>query len=191
VTKTIPVVMAVTGDPVAAGIVASFARPGGNLTGMSFHFPEIMAKRLEAMTRTARALKLELHQIDLRGPAELDQAFEAMAKQRIEAIVVQDDGTLIANARAIADHAARRRIPAIGSREFVDGGGLLGYAVDFPAIWRKSAILVDKVLRGARPADLPIEQAERLELIVNLKTAKALGLTLPQSLMERADHFIQ
>lgn len=218
-TTTIPVVVALLGDPVVTGVVSSYARPGGNITGQSFHFPEMMPKRIEVlkdavprlsrvallrnpgnqanastvkvMEQIARSLKVEPQVIDVRGPAELDAAFSEMAKRRSEGLVVVDDSMLISHARAIAELAARKRIPAIGSREFVVGGGLLAYAANIPEAWRRSAAIIDKVLKGAKPADLPIEQWDRLELTINLRAAKALGLTLPQSLMVRADHIIQ
>ncbi|MBI3626261.1 MAG: ABC transporter substrate-binding protein [Candidatus Rokubacteria bacterium] len=218
-TKTIPIVMAVSGDAVATGIVASVARPGGNITGSTFFFPEINAKRLEllkeavprasrvalllnpdnpsmgpvlkAVEAAARSLKVQLHQFEVRSPDEFAGAFSAMTKRRAEAVAIIDDAVLIAHAGRIADLAVKSRLPTIGFREYADVGGLMAYAVNFPDIWRRAAVFVDKLLKGAKPADLPIEQATKFELIINLKTAKALGLTMPQSLLIRAEHVIQ
>ncbi len=116
---------------------------------------------------------------------------EALAKRRVEALAVIDDAMLIADAGRIADFAVKSRLPTMGFREYADVGGLMAYAVNFPEIWRRAAVFVDKLLKGAKPADLPIEQATKFELIINLKTAKALGLTMPQSLLIRAEHVIQ
>lgn len=218
-TKTIPIVMAVSGDAVATGIVASVARPGGNITGSTFFFPELNAKRLEllkeavprasrvalllnpdnpsmgpvlkAVEAAARSLKVQLHQFEVRSPDEFAGAFSAMTKRRAEAVAIIDDAVLIAHAGRIADLAVKSRLPTIGFREYADVGGLMAYAVNFPDIWRRAAVFVDKLLKGAKPADLPIEQATKFELIINLKTAKALGLTMPQSLLIRAEHVIQ
>jgi putative ABC transport system substrate-binding protein len=218
-TPTIPIVMAIVGDVVATGLVTSIPRPGGNITGSTFFFPELSAKRVEllkeAVPRTARiaaltnrdnpgarpsldamepiakALKVELQTVGVRGPDDLPDAFSAMAKARIDGVVVIDDGMLIANARQVAGLAAKHRLPTIGFREYADSGGLLAYAVNFPAIWRRAAVFVDKILKGAKPGELPIEQATRFEFVVNLKTAKTLGLTIPASVLARADHVIQ
>ncbi len=218
-TKTIPIVMALSGDAVATGIVASVARPGGNITGSTFFFPEINAKRLEllkeavprasrvalllnpdnpakepllkAMEAAARSLKVELQQFEVRSPDEFAGAFSAMTKRRVEAVAIIDDAMLIAHAGRIADLAVKNRLPTIGFREYADVGGLMAYAVNFPDIWRRAAVFVDKLLKGAKPADLPIEQATRFELVINLRTAKALGLTMPQSLLIRAEQVIQ
>jgi len=218
-TTTIPVVVAIIGDPVATGVVASYARPGGNITGRSFHFPELMAKRLDvlkeavprlsrvavlrnpknqsaasatnALEQMARSLKLELHPIDAREPGDFDAAFAEMAKRRTEGIVIMDDPMLIAHRRALADLATKHRLPAIGNQLFAEAGGLLGYGTDVIVAFRQSAALIDKVLKGAKPADLPIQQAERVELTVNRKTAKVLELTLPPTLAMRADKVIE
>jgi putative ABC transport system substrate-binding protein len=218
-TTTIPIVMATSGDAVATGLVASLAHPGGNLTGTSFFNPELAAKRLEllkevvpgltrmavllnpgnpvnevslqVMERTARALGLELQVINLRGPEEFDAAFSIIVKGRAGALSVYDDAMLIAQARRVADFAARNRLPAIGFREFTEAGGLMSYGVNFPDLWRRAATYVDKILKGAKPGDLPVEQPMRFELVLNLKTAKALGVTFPPSILVRADHVIQ
>ena len=217
-TTTIPIVMAISGDAVATGLVASIARPGGNITGSSFFFPELNAKRLELLTEarpTARrmaalvnpinpahalalkareslaaALKVELEVVEVRAPQDVSDIFSAMVKRRVEAISVLDDPMLIANARQIADLAVSTRLPTIGFREIVDAGGLIAYSVDFPAAWRRAAGFVDQILKGAKPADLPVEQPTKFDLVINLKTAKALGLTIPPSLLQRADQVI-
>ncbi len=218
-TTTTPVVMAIIGDAVAVGIVASLARPGGNITGSQFHFPEVMAKRIEmlreaiprlarvavlfnpanssvapalkAMEETARSLRVELQQIAARSPQDFDGAFAAMAQRRSEAFVVADDPMLRSHGRTIAELAARRRLPSVGEREYAEDGGLLAYAVNRPEVWRRAAVFIDKILKGARPADLPVEQVDRLQLVINLKTARTLGLTIPQSILIRADQVIQ
>jgi putative tryptophan/tyrosine transport system substrate-binding protein len=205
-TTTIPIVMAIAGNPVETGIVASLAHPGGNVTGSSFFLEELNAKRLElmktllpdlvragvlmnpdnpamgsifrVMQERAQALNVKLQRVNVRLLDELDAAL-TLAKARTDALTVTDDGLFIANAQRIAALASRTRLPSIGFREYCEAGGLLAYGVDFPHIWRQSAVLVDKILKGARPADLPIQQATRFELVINLKTAKALGLTIP------------
>jgi putative ABC transport system substrate-binding protein len=217
-TTTIPIVMAIVGDPVDAGIVASYSRPGGNITGSSFFFPEINAKRLElmknlmpglrragvlvnpgnlampsvlrAMAEMAKAIDIELQHVEVRRLDELVSAF-THAKSQIEAYTIIDEGLFIANAKRIAELAIGNRLPSIGFREYCEAGGLAAYGVDFPHIWRRGAVFVDKILRGAKPADLPIEQATRFELIINLRTAKSLGLTVPDRLLVRADEVIE
>ena len=217
-TTTIPIVMAIVGDPVESGVVASLSRPGRNVTGSSFFMGDLNAKRLElmktllpslqragilmnpdnaamaavvrAMEERAQALNVKVQTVHVRGLDELDAAF-ALAKKQTEALVVLDEGLFIANARRLADLAIRSRLPSVGFREYCESGGLLAYGVDFPQIWRQSAVLVDKVLRGARPADLPIQQATRFELIINTRTARTLGLSIPTSMRLRADHVIE
>jgi ABC-type uncharacterized transport system substrate-binding protein len=218
-TTTIPVVVAIIGDPVATGAVASYARPGGNITGLTFHFPELMAKRLDVLkeavprlTRVAvlrnpnnpstptamsaiekigRSLKLEIAPIDAREPADLDAAFVEMAKRRSEGVVILDDPMLIAHRRAMADLTLKHRLPAVGNQLFAEAGGLLGYGTDVVVVFRQAGAVIDKVLKGAKPADLPFQQAERVELTVNRKAAQALQLTLPSSLAVRADKIIE
>lgn len=218
-TTTIPIVMAIVGNPVETGIVASLARPGGNITGSSFFWAELNAKRLElmktmnpALARAAvlinpdnpamtsivrvmaergRALNVALEAVNARLISELDGGFKTATAHRVEALTVVDDGLFIANARRIANLAIKSRLSSIGFREYCEAGGLVAYGVDFPHIWRRSAIFVDKILKGAKPGDLPIEQAEKFELLVNLKTAKTLGVTMSPSLLARADQVIQ
>ncbi len=218
-TTTIPIVMAVVGDPVASGLVASLARPGGNVTGSSFFVAELAAKRLEmlkeAVPRTrrvafllnpdnpvnrlmlsemepaAKSLKVELQQFAIRGPDQFESAFSAMVAWRANALSVHEDPMLIANARQIADLAATKRLPSIGFKEYVVAGGLMAYAVDFPAFYRRAAVFVDKILKGAKPGDLPIERATRFEVVFNLKTGKALGLKIPPSVLVLATELIE
>jgi len=218
-TTTIPIVMAISGDAVATGLVATLARPGGNITGSTFFFPELMAKRLEllkealphairmtafvnadnlaakpalgAMKLRAKSSKVDLDVVQVRGPDEFASAFSAMAKTRVDGIVMIDDPVLIGNSRQIADLAAKTRIPAIGDREYTDAGGLMAYAVNLPGFWRRAAVFVDKILKGAKPAELPVEQATRFDVVINLKAAKALGLTIPQSLLLRAAQILE
>lgn len=216
-TATIPIVMAVVGNPIETGIVASLARPGGNITGSSFFYPELNAKRLEmlkaalpdlarvavllnpdnpanvsvmdAMEERARAIKVKLRPVEARRPDEIDSAF-ALAKAQTQALAILEDALFLANAQRIADLAMSNRLPSIGFKEYGEAGGLIAYAVDFPDIWRRSMSLVDKIFKGTKPQNLPIQQATRFELIVNLRTAKALGLTIPQSFLLRVDHVI-
>ena len=218
-TATIPIVMGVVGDAVAMGLVESLARPGGNVTGSSFFFPELNAKRLEvlkealprlsrvgvllnpdnpanvatlrAMEETARSVKVQLHAVEVRSPADFESAFATIVKGRAGALVVYDDAMLIAEAARIADLARKNRLPTIGFIEYAKAGGLLAFGVNFPDLWRRAATYVDKILKGTKPADLPVEQPTKFELVINLKTAKALGLTIPQSVLVRADQVIR
>ena len=218
-TTVIPIVMAVLGDPVESGLVASLARPGKNVTGLTFFSSELAAKRLEflkeikprtrriavllnpdnpvnrpilsAMEATAAALGVELDQVEVRGPDQFESAFAAMVAGRADAMVVIEDAMLIAHARRIADLAATKRLPSAGFKEYVVAGGLMAYAANFPVIWRRAAVFVDKILKGAKPDDLPIERASHFELIVNRKTAAALGLTIPPAVLMRADEVIE
>jgi len=219
-TTTIPIVMATSGDPVAMGLVTSLARPGGNVTGMAGLSPEVAAKRLEllkdAFPRTrqvavllnpdnpggsgptfrtmevaAKSLKLELQQFGVRGPADIDSAFAVMAKRRVDAVVTQDDAVFIVNAREIANLAAKMRLPSVGPSEFADASGLMSYGASRLEFFRRAAYFVDRILKGAKPADLPVEQATRFETVLNLKTAKALGIQFPQAVLARADRVIE
>jgi len=218
-TTTIPIVLAIGSSAVELGLVESLARPGGNLTGSTVLSPEISAKRLELLkeaapriTRVAvivrrdspvigpylrptksaaRSLGVALQMSEVLGPNDFASAFAAMTAARVDAIFVTDDVMLITNSDAIADLAARHRLPSTGSRELAQAGGLIGYGVDVLEVFRHAAFFIDKILKGAKPADLPTEQATRFQLIVNLKTAKALGLTIPQSLRLRVDEIIE
>jgi putative ABC transport system substrate-binding protein len=218
-TRTIPIVDPVMGDPVALGLSASLARPGRNITGSAQFGRESAAKRLEflkeavpritrvaflfnpanpswrqtfdALRATAGALKLELQLREVRTAQDFAVAFSAMAQQHIEAIVVSTDTLFQANAVEIADLAAKQRLPSAGGKAFAAAGGLIGYGVDDAEMYRRAAYFVDRIIKGAKPDDLPIEQATKLELVINLKTAKALGLILPQSLLVRASDAIK
>jgi ABC-type uncharacterized transport system substrate-binding protein len=219
-TSTIPIVMTGVGFPVELGFIASLARPGGNLTGGSFSVgPEIFGKGLEPLKKTlpkvqrvavlsnpanpgqavaisnvkeaARALGVQLLLLEEPGPGEFNDAFAAMARDRVTALLVVTDPVFIADQGKLAELAARHRRPAVYTiREFVDAGGLLSYGPSLVAQYRRAAVFVDKILKGARPADLPVEQPATFELVINLKAAKALGLTIPQSLVRRADEVI-
>ena len=218
-TMTIPIVMAVTADAVGTGLIASLAHPGGNVTGTTVLNPQLMAKRLEllkaivpAMTQvavllnsgnaangpvrqvmemTAQSLKLELHPFELRDSGELASTFGAMANRKIDALVVHDDQVLIAAAQAIATLAAKQNLPSCGFLEFTAAGGLSAYGVNFVALCRRAAYFVDRILKGTAPSDLPVEQPTKFELVINSKTAKALGLTIPQTLLATADEVIE
>ena len=220
-TATIPIVGISLGDPVGLGLIASLARPGGNVTGSSYSVGlEIFGKQLELLKETvpkvrrvailsnpanpvlpvwireikvaARSLGVQLQLFEARGPNEFDGAFAAMAKERVGALLVPSDPIFNLHRARLADLAARSRLPAAYNvRENVDAGGLLSYGPSNTDLWRRAAGYVDKILKGAKPADLPVEQPTKFELVINLKTAKALGLTIPQSLLVRADELIQ
>ena len=219
-TTTIPIVMVTTGDPIGSGIVTSLAHPGGNLTGVTALGGALSAKRLEALKGAApgvqrvavlvnpvapytgpflnerdgmaRDLGLKLQVVEARSRAELEAAFAVMARERAEAIMVLTDVMFITERRAIVDLAARRRLPAVYfDRQFVDAGGLMFYGASLVHMYRRAAVYVDKILKGARPADLPIEQPTTFELVVNLKTARTLGLKIPPAFLLRADQVIE
>ncbi len=218
-TTTIPIVFATNGDVIAMGLVASLARPGGNMTGSIFFAPELAAKRIEllkealprttqvaallnpgnpstrqavqAMQTAARSLKVTLHEFPVRGPQDFDSAFAAMAKRRVGAVVLYDDPMFLANPTALAGFASARKLPLFGSAEFIEAGGLMSYGADLLGLWRRAAYYVDKILKGAKPGEIPIEQATRFEMTVNLKTAKALGIRIPEVVMLRADKVIE
>ena len=218
-TATIPIVQANGGDPVVQGWAASLARPGGNVTGMTFFLVELMAKRLEllkevrtSMTRTgvllqrgnatnslvleamranAQALKVELHPIEVRGPEEFESAFSAWTEKKVQGIVIHDHALFVSNAEAIAALAGKFRLASVGPLELSAAGALMAYGVDFPDTFRRAAYFVDKILKGAKPGDLPIERATKFLTILNRKTAKALGVTFPQAVLLRADRVIE
>jgi putative tryptophan/tyrosine transport system substrate-binding protein len=218
----IPTVMAVIGDPIALGVVASLARPGGNITGLSSMSLEVDGKRLELlkemvpgvsrvavfwnpanpnntmrldnMRAAAKALRLTLEPlVDAGDNQRLEKGFRAIVAARSQALINQSDrGALLAHRARIVEFAAKHRLPAFyANREFVEVGGLASYAASYPAIFRRAATYVDKILKGAKPGDLPIERPTTFELSLNLKAAKAIGLTIPQSLLRRADEVIQ
>jgi putative tryptophan/tyrosine transport system substrate-binding protein len=218
-TSTIPIVMAQTGDAVANGLVASLARPGGNVTGMSYFGPELAAKRLElvkevvpglaragtlinpdnplrvpflsAMKRTADTLKIEVAEFAVRAPADLEGAFAAMAGKPVDAFIMIEEPILIFNTETCANLAIKHRLPACGVVELAQAGGFMGYGIDVPDMWRRAATFVDKILKGAKPADLPVEQPTKFLTVVNLKTAKTIGIDIPTSLLVRADEVIE
>jgi len=218
-TTTMPIVMTVSADAVATGLVVSLPRPGGNVTGSTFFGPELSAKQIEllkeilpritlvaalmnpdnpvigpmlkAIEITTKSLRLGLQQFAVRGPNEFENAFSAMVQKSIEAVAIQEDGMLNANVRTAGDLAIRKRLPLVGNTEVPHAGGLLGYGVNFPEIFRRAAYFVDKILKGAKPADLPVEQPTVFDLVINMKTAKALGIQIPQSVLLRATEVIQ
>jgi putative tryptophan/tyrosine transport system substrate-binding protein len=220
-TRTIPIVMVAVGDPLGSGLVASLARPGGNVTGPSSMYADLVGKQLEVLKEivpklsrvavlwnpanaawqaqmlkatgvAARALGLQVQLLEARGPDELEGAFAAMNRERASALLVAPDVIFALHARRIADLAAKRHLPAMyGSSEHVEAGGLISYAPNIPDVFRRAATYVDKILKGARPSDLPVEQPTKFEVFMNLKTAKALGLTIPPSLLLRADQVIE
>lgn len=219
-TAAIPIVMAVSGDAVATGLIASLARPGGNVTGTTYFDPELHAKRLEllkeavpriarvgalinpdnpqatgttlqALRRAAESLKVELPLFEARSPSEFEGAFSAMMKGRVDAVEIIDDPMFLGNLRSIADIAAKTRLPSTGAKEFAEAGGLIGYGVDFAGTFRRAAYFVDRILRGTKPNELPVEQATTFELVINRRAASALGVTLPQHLLWRADKVIE
>jgi putative tryptophan/tyrosine transport system substrate-binding protein len=219
-TTVIPIVMAAIGEPLVTGAVANLAHPGGNVTGLSSFATELVSKRVElvkemipgiariaglfnlsnpvsvpeweAAKAAALSLGIELQLLDVRRSEDLPRALDTEIKQRADALLVSIDGFVQASQATILDLVARRRLPAMyPSREFVDGGGLLSYAVSYPPLYYRAASFVDKIFKGAKPADLPVEQPTKVELIINLKTAKALGLTMPPTLLARADEVIE
>jgi putative ABC transport system substrate-binding protein len=220
VTQTIPIVMVSVGDPVGNGLVASLARPGGNVTGTSFLTSALVGKQLELLKQitphasrlaflvnptnpghplaleeakaAAHSLGAQLQAVEARRPADLEQAFAAMTRERAGAFFVPWDGMFLVALARIVQLAAKTRLPAMyGQRGYVDAGGLACYGPSAPESFRGAAAYVDKILRGAKPGDLPVEQPTKFEFVINLKTAKALGLTIPPSLLQRADQVIE
>jgi putative ABC transport system substrate-binding protein len=220
-TATIPVVMAGVADPVASGIIASLGRPGGNVTGTSNMAAAIAGKQLEVLKeavprvtrvavlwnpankvfqalqlrevqRAGRKLGLQLHLIGAQSSDDLERAFRTITQQRAEALHLLADPLLTANADTMAELIARHRIPAVaGVKRFAEAGAFITYGPNYEDSWRLAAAYVDRILRGAKPADLPVEQSTKFELVINLRTAKSLGLTLPPSLVLRADKLIE
>jgi putative ABC transport system substrate-binding protein len=220
-TSSIPIVMIFPSDPVEMRLVASLSRPGGNITGTTLTpGPEIFGKQLQILKETithasrvailsnpadpsfatqvreveatARSLHVRLQKVEARGPEEFDSAFSAMVQERAEALLVAGTSTFLAHRARVAELAVKGRLPTMFSfRENVEAGGLMAYAVNMTDFIGHAAVYVDKILKGAKPADLPIEQPTKFELVINLKTAKALGLTISQSVLARADELIQ
>ena len=221
-TTTIPIVMANSGDPVGAGLVASLARPGGNVTGLSSLAPELNTKRLEilkdAVPKLARvgllrppgggiaadlqlkelrpaalALKLKLEEIETQPDAKgLESAFQTAKQKQVGAIMTTATRPFFAERKRIVELAGKYRLPAIYfQKEFVDEGGLMSYGADYDDLYRRAAVYVDKILKGAKPADLPVQQATKFEFVINLKAAKQIGLTIPGRVLERANQVIK
>ena len=221
-TRIIPIVGMSLTEPVEVGLVASLARPGGNVTGVTYGVDtDIFGKQLELLKEVipkvrrvavlsnpgnspsqpliisnvkaaARSLGLQLQLLEARGPGEFDGAFAAMAKDRAGALLVTGDSMFFFHRARLADLAVRNRLPSMSTQgQWVEAGGLMSYGPDFADMYRRAATYVDKILRGAKPADLPIEQPTKFELVINRKTAKALGLTIPPSLLTRADQVIE
>jgi len=219
-TGTIPIVMAGSFDPVGAGLVTSLARPGGNVTGLAEMATELVGKRVELLREAvpgvsrlavllgppapadplflreaevaARALHIELQVLRARDPGEFDSAFAAMTRERASAVLVLQHPAFFPRRTLLAEFAVKHRLPTMHAfREFVEAGMLMSYGANLEAMFQRAAFYVDRILKGARPGDLPVEQPTKFELVVNLKTAKALGLTIPQSVLIRADQVIQ
>jgi putative tryptophan/tyrosine transport system substrate-binding protein len=219
-TTTIPIVMLAAGDPLGSSLVASLARPGGNVTGMSLMIPDLGGKRLELLKEvlprvarvtvlwnaanpySARVFKetqavastvgIELISLEVRDPDDFDGAFEALRRLRPDALVVVEDPLTLSNIKRLVEFVAEQRLPALyGVREFVDVGGLISYGPNIADLFRRSAYCIDKILKGAKPADLPVQQPTKFEMLINLKTAKALGLEVPPTLLARADEVIE
>ena len=218
-TSTIPIVMAISGDAIATGLVTSLARPEANVTGSTFFIPQLNAKRLElvkevcpyvarvaalsnpnnpvskpiipAMQAAATPLKLDFDIAEAQGPGEFDRAFASMAKRGVDAVVITEDGEFAASFGAIAALALANKLASIGAQEYAKAGGLIGYGVDLLGLYRRAAYFIDKILKGSRPADLPIEQPTRFELVINIKTAKTLGLEIAPAMLARADEAIE
>lgn len=219
-TGTVPIVMAGAGDPVGTGLIATLARPGGNVTGVSDQSTELSAKRLEllkqmapntarvaviwnagdqAMTlrtreieKAAGALRVNIQALGVREPEDFDRAFAAMMRERPDALLLVTDSLTNINRKRVLDFAAEQRMPAIYERsQYVRDGGLISYGPIVDDTFRRVAVYVDRIVKGAKPAEMPVEQPTRFEMVVNVQTAKALGLTIPQALLLRADEVIQ
>jgi ABC-type uncharacterized transport system substrate-binding protein len=219
-TTTIPIVMTAAGDPLGSGLVASLARPGGNVTGMSLMASDLGAKRLELLREVlpqlsrvgvlwnaanpysvlvfketqdaGRTLGIEVRSLEVRGPDDFDSAFEAARGLHPDALITVEDPLTATYRTPIAEFTARQQLPSLhGIREFVAAGGLMSYGANLADLFRRAAYYVDKILRGTKPADLPVQQPTKFELIINLKTAKAFGLQVPPSLLARADEVIE
>jgi ABC-type uncharacterized transport system substrate-binding protein len=219
-TTTIPIVIAAADDPLASGLVASLARPGGNITGLSILTPDLTGKRLELLKAilprlirvavlwnpgnpiaepelrkaevAAPSLGLQLQSLTVRDPREFASAFSAMKRERADALFLLSDAMFFGRRKEVADLAVSNRLPLVAHlREFADAGGLMTYGPNVLELHRRAAAYVDKILKGAKPADLPVEQPTKFDLVINLKTARTLGVTVPPSLLVRADHIIE
>jgi putative ABC transport system substrate-binding protein len=219
-TRTIPIVMAVPSDAIESGFVASLARPGGNITGLTSIFAEVSAKRLElfkealprvtrvavladparpwhsavvkALEETARPLRLKLQILEVRHPDDLDSAWSAIARNRVAALFLAPNPVFFVERKGLADFASKHRLPLnCVSAEFAAAGCLMAYGADSADLYRRAAIYVDKIFKGAKPADLPVEQPTKFELVINLNTAKQIGVTIPPNVLARADKVIK
>jgi len=219
-TETIPIVFAAIGEPVGAGVIATLARPGSNVTGLSAFATELAGKRIEllkevmptiarvgfmhnmenpvappewqAIQSAVKALEMSAELFDIRREPEITAAFKTMRQHNVDALYVGIDALTQANAKKIVDLATEQKLPTVYiARQYVNVGGLLSYGPSFQDLYRRAAGLIDKILKGAKPADLPVEQPTKFELIINLKTANALGLTIPLSILTRADEVIE
>jgi putative tryptophan/tyrosine transport system substrate-binding protein len=216
-TTTIPIVIAISGEAVATGLVQSLARPGGNVTGSTFFFSELNAKRLELLkealpklkrvavllndanpgnvmtteTATAKSIGIEVVQATARRTDDFDGAFGQITRSQCEAVIVYEDPLFLAEAKRLAELCERHRLPSAGFREFADAGGLLGFGINFHAVWRHAASFVDRIFKGARPGDLPMEQPAKFDTVVNLRTARALRLTIQPKVLLRAETVIE
>ena len=217
---TIPIVLVGVGDPVASGLVASLARPGGNITGLTIVAVELSGKRIELLkeavpnvtrvaflwnsanpaqklqwkeTRAAaQALGLQLQSLEVRNSNDFDSAFETALKERAQALITTPEPLIGTHLKRIVEFAANNRLPAMyANPQFVDAGGLMSYAPDYTAQYRRAAAYVDKILKGTKPADLPVEQPTKFEFVINLKTAKQIGLKIPPNVLARADRVIR
>jgi putative ABC transport system substrate-binding protein len=218
-TATIPIIMVTSGDPVAFGLVASLARPGGNITGASNFSPELSAKRVElikeafpstqrvgvlfnpdnsindrnlpAMEQTSKALKLGLQKFAVRSADDIKNAHSAMSKLRVDAVALPEDDFLSAAKDNVVELVSKQRLPSIGRADFAEAGGIIGYAVNFFDLYRRAAIFVDKIVKGAKPGDLPVEQPRKFDFVINLKAAKQIGVTIQPNVLARADRVIK
>jgi putative ABC transport system substrate-binding protein len=219
-TRTIPIVMIGITDPVGDGLVANLSRPGGNITGLSANVgPELAGKQIELLkaavprvsrvailanpgnpahqvlireaSSVARSLKIQVQALEARGPGEFASAFTAMTRERAGALLIIGDGMFSLHQARMADLVVKSRLPTMGPRNMVTAGVLMSYHASTPDLWQRAAAYVDKILRGANPADIPVEQPTKFQLTINLKTAKAMGLTIPPALLERADEVIR
>jgi len=219
-TSTIPIIMTTVGDPVGLGFAASLARPGGNITGLSTYSADLAGKRVELLKETipklsrvaifsdprafslymelketkaaARLLKVQVTSFDVRSLDELENAFRSSAKSRADGLIIMPSGFFNTNQRRLVELAAKHRLPGMYlEQEFVHAGGLMTYATSIPDLYRRAATYVDKILKGAKPVDLPVEQPKKFEFVVNLKAAKEIGLTIPPNVLARADQVIR
>lgn len=218
--RAVPVVFGMSGDPVDAGLIDSLARPGGNMTGVTFLAFELVGKRLELLKEavpkisrvavmaypghpgeerelketqiTAQALKTVLHYFSVTNPTDIDKAFSEIAKAHTDAILAFPDPITMAHRTQIAEFAVKRRLPSVfGWKDYVEAGGLMSYGPNLGESWRRVAVYVDKILKGTKPADLPVERPAKFEFVINLKTAKQIGLTIPPNVVARADKVLK